>query len=317
MKLNTVQKRPAIKFDNLYIFIGLIALCIILSFLSPYFFTVKNFSNIFLQASINGLLAIGLTFVIITSGIDLSVGSILALSGIVMANFMVSGTPMFIAVVIGILVGGFCGLVNGLIITKFNMPPFIVTLGMMSIARGLALFSTNGGQIYGFKKNFLFIGQGTVAGVPFPVVIMLVMAMLGYFILKYTRLGRYTYAIGGNHEATRLSGVNTNKYLAIVYVISGLMSGLAGVVMASRLNSAQPIAGMGYELEAIAAAVIGGTSLSGGEGTIAGTIIGALIISVIRNGLNLLNVSSFLQQVVIGCVIILAVLIDSVKKKYR
>ncbi len=311
------RKMKIIKLDNLYTFLGLIALCFVLSILSPVFFTYSNITNIFLQASVNGLLAIGLTFVIITSGIDLSVGSILALSGIAMGNAMTSGMPLIAALLIGIGVGFLCGLFNGFIITRFNMPPFIVTLGMMSVARGLALYWTNGGQIYGFTKEFRWIGSGEVLTIPVPVIIMLIVAVIAAFILKYTRLGRYTYAIGGNHEATRLSGVNTDKYLRNIYGISGFMAGLAGVVLAARLNSAQPIAGMGYELEAIAATVIGGTSLSGGVGTIFGTIVGALIIGVIRNGLNLLNVSSFLQQVVIGSVIILAVLIDSIKKKNR
>lgn len=303
--------------SNFYILLGLIILCIVLAFLHPAFLTGRNITNIFLQASINGILAIGITFVIISAGIDLSVGSILALAGIMTGNALSGGMPLWIALLFGLAVGGACGLFNGFIITQFNMPPFIVTLGMMSIARGLALLSTNGGQIYGFEKSFAFIGQGTFLWLPMPVFILLGLALLGAFILKYTKLGRYTYAIGGNLEASRLSGINAKKYLMIIYTISGLTSGTAGIVLAARLNSAQPIAGISYELYAIAAAVIGGTSLSGGTGKMSGTIVGALIISVIRNGMNLLNVNSFLQRVVIGSVIILAVMIDSFRKQKK
>lgn len=303
------------KIESIFTLIGLLLMCLILSFMHPAFLSVRNFSNIFLQASINGILAIGITFVIISSGIDLSVGSILALAGIVTGNALAGGVALPIAVLLGILTGGACGLFNGMIITRFNMPPFIVTLGTMSIARGLALLSTNGGQIYGFDSAFLFIGQGKIFGIPMPVVILIALALISSFILKYIRFGRYCYALGGNMETARLSGISPNLYLPMIYTLSGVTAGIAGIVLASRLSSAQPIAGISYEMYAIAAAVIGGTSLSGGTGTIFGTIIGALIISVIRNGMNLLNVNSFLQQVVIGAVIILAVMIDSLRKR--
>jgi ribose/xylose/arabinose/galactoside ABC-type transport system permease subunit len=310
-------RRAMGKVESIYTLIGLLLMCIVLSFMHPAFLSMRNFSNIFLQASINGILAIGITFVIISSGIDLSVGSILALSGIVTGNALSGGMPLAAAVIFGMLTGGACGFFNGLIITRFNMPPFIVTLGTMSIARGLALLSTNGGQIYGFDAKFLFIGQGKIAGLPMPVVILILLALLSSFILKYTRFGRYCYALGGNMETAKLSGISPTLYLTLIYTLSGVTAGIAGIVLASRLSSAQPIAGISYELYAIAAAVIGGTSLAGGTGTVFGTIIGALIISVIRNGMNLLNVNSFLQQVVIGSVIILAVMIDSFRKRNR
>ncbi|MGI5850462.1 MAG: ABC transporter permease [Christensenellales bacterium] len=310
---SSVIKR--LRFENIYTFIGLIVLCIILSILSPVFLTWGNISNIFLQSCINGLLAIGVTFVIISGGIDLSVGAILALSGIITAICLRAEFSLIPAVIIGVLVGGIIGLISGLIITGFHMPPFIVTLGMMSMTRGLALVASNGQSIYGFDDAFQFIGQGYIIGIPMPVIILFVVAFIGFFILKYTRIGRYAYAIGGNIEATKLSGVNTKKYMTILYCFSGLSAGLAGIIMASRLDSAQGISGLGYELQAIAAAVIGGTSLSGGEGSVWGTIIGTLIISVIGNGMNLLNVSSFIQQIIIGFVIILAVFLDSVKKR--
>ncbi|MCP4396420.1 MAG: ribose ABC transporter permease [bacterium] len=304
-----------IDLNELYIVFGLFGLCVILSFLSPVFLSVANISNVILQASINATLACGMTFVIVSGGIDLSVGSMLAICGVVMGSILKADLPLIVALSSALLVGGFCGLVNGFLITVGKLPPFISTLGMMSIARGTALFYTGGRSISGFKLNFLVLGNGTIFGVPILIVIMVVTYLIAFFILRYTQLGRYTYAIGGNEEATRLSGINIQWYKTSVYVISGLTSGIAAIMLTARLNSAQPIAGMTYELDAIAATVIGGTSLSGGEGKIFGTIIGALIISVLRNGLNLLNVSSFIQQIVIGAVIIAAVLVDKAKKR--
>ena len=314
MKSQSAAGKRKIRLDNMYTLIGLLVLGLILS---PVFLTLGNISNIFLQSSINGLLAIGVTFVIISGGIDLSVGSILALSDIVTAVLLQNGFALIPAVIIGILVGGVIGLISGLIITGFNMPPFIVTLGMLSMARGIALVSSNGQSIYGFEDDFRFIGQGYLIEIPMPVIILFLVALIAFFILKYTRTGRYAYAIGGNIEATKLSGVNTKKYMTILYCISGMCAGMAGIIMASRLDSAQGISGQGYELQAIAAAVIGGTSLSGGVGSVWGTIVGTLIITVIGNGMNLLNVSSFIQQIIIGFVIILAVFLDSAKKKNR
>jgi ribose/xylose/arabinose/galactoside ABC-type transport system permease subunit len=304
-----------IDLNELYILFGLFGLCVILSFLSPVFLTVANISNVILQASINATLACGMTFVIISGGIDLSVGSVLALSGVVMGSILKADVPLLLALSSSLIAGALCGLVNGLFITLGNLPPFISTLGMMSVARGAALFYTGGRSISGFKLNFMLLGSGTILGIPILIVIMAVTYIIAFFILKYIQLGRYTYAIGGNEEATRLSGISVRWYKTIVYVISGLTSGIAAIMLTARLNSAQPIAGITYELDAIAATVIGGTSLSGGEGKISGTIIGALIISVLRNGLNLLNVSSYIQQIVIGAVIIAAVLVDKAKKR--
>lgn len=301
--------------ESIYTILALVLMTIILAFMHPAFLTSRNLSNIFLQSSINGILAIGVTFVIITAGIDLSVGSILALSGVVTGNAISAGYPIAIAIILGLIVGAICGLFNGFVITKFNMPPFIVTLGMMSIARGLALYITNGGQVFSFPDQFIYLGQGKIFGIPMPVIILLILAGISAFSLKYTKIGRYSYAIGGNYEASRLAGIKVKFYLMVVYMFSGITAAIAGIVLAARLSSAQPIAGISYELYAIAAIVIGGTSLAGGKGTMLGTIIGALIISMIRNGMNLLNVNSFLQQVVIGSVIILAVLIDSIRIK--
>jgi ribose transport system permease protein len=297
--------------------IGLIILCIILWILTPHFLTISNLLNITQQTSINAIIAVGMTFVIITAGIDLSVGSIMAFAGVVLASALDSGISMPLALLIGISVGTLCGLVNGLLITYGKLPPFISTLGMMSVARGAALLYTQGRPISGFSGEFRFLATGEILSIPMPVIIMVVVYLIAHFLLSRSKLGRYTYAMGGNEEATLLSGVNVKFYKTVVYGLCGLLSGVAAIILTARLNSAQPIAGIMYELDAIAATVIGGTSLLGGEGRIVGTLIGALIMGVLRNGLNLLGVSSFVQQIVIGSVIIIAVLVDMALKKQK
>lgn len=297
------------------VLIVLLILGIVLTFTSPYFLTTNNLINIALQATTNAILACGMTFVILTGGIDLSVGSVLALSGICFAVTTKMGLPVLLALVLSVFLGAFCGMISGLLVTKFNLPAFVATLGMTSIARGVALQVAGGRGISSFGGRLDFIGNGKVFGIPVTIIVMLILYAVCMFILKYTRAGRYTYAIGGNMEATRLSGINTNKYTTIVYVICGFSAGLAGVLLTCKLDSAQPTAGEGYELDAIAATVIGGTSMSGGEGGLAGTLVGALFIAVLNNGLNLLNVSSYIQQMVIGVVIIIAVMIDRVRQK--
>lgn len=294
---------------------GLLGLIVVLWILTPHFLTVSNLLNVAQQATIIAIIAVGMTFVIITGGIDLSVGSVLAFAGVVMANALQSGVPLPLALLIGLGVGLICGVINGLLITVGRLPPFIATLGMMSVARGAALMFTEGRPISGFSEGFRSIATGEILRIPAPVVIMIVVYLIAHFVLKRTKLGRYTYAIGGNEEAALLSGINVRLNKTLVYGIAGLLSGLAAILLTARLNSAQPIAGMNYELDAIAATVIGGTSLLGGEGTVSGTLIGALIMAVLRNGLNLLSVSSFFQQVVIGSVIIFAVLIDMALKR--
>ncbi len=289
---------------------GLFGLSLVLWALTPHFLTVSNLLNVAEQAAIIAIVAVGMTFVIITGGIDLSVGSVLAFAGVVMASVLHADAPVPLALGAALGTGLFCGLVNGALITVGRLPPFIATLGMMSVARGTALMFTEGRPVSGFSGGFRSLATGEVLGLPVSVVHMVGVYLVAHFVLTRTKLGRYTYAIGGNEEAALLSGVNVKFYKAAVYGISGLLSGLAAVLLTARLNSAQPIAGMMYELDAIAATVIGGTSLLGGEGTVVGTLIGALIMAVLRNGLNLLGVSSFIQQVVIGSVIIAAVLID-------
>ena len=296
---------------------GLIALSIVLWILTPHFMTVSNLLNVAQQTAIVAIIAAGMTFVIITAGIDLSVGSVLAFSGVVMATLLLGGLPLGLALLAGVGTGLLCGLLNGLLISVGRLPPFIATLGMMSVARGAALVFTEGRPVSGFSDSFRQIAVGEVLRIPAPVVIMLVVYLIAHFVLTRTKLGRYTYAIGGNEEAAILSGVNVRLYRTLVYGLCGGLSGLAAIILTARLNSAQPIAGIMYELDAIAAVVIGGTSLIGGEGTVFGTLIGALIMGVLRNGLTLLGVSSFVQQIVIGSVIIVAVLFDMAWKTNR
>lgn len=314
--VNKTQWYKKLPLRNLTTLLGLAILCIVLSIVSPVFLTANNLSNIIVQSSINACIAIGATVIIISGGIDLSVGSVLALAGVVMAMALTSGVPLIISLIIGLATGTLCGIVNGMLITKGKLPPFIATLGMMSIARGLALFITDGRQISSFSESFRFFGNGMVFKIiPTQNVIMVLFFILFYFIMKYTKTGRYCYAIGGNEEAAKLSGINLTKYKIIFYAIGGFMASIGAIILSARLNSAQPVAGLGYELDAIAAVVIGGTSLAGGEGKIFGTLIGALLIGVLRNGLNLMNVSSYVQQIAIGVVIVLAVLIDKYKSK--
>lgn len=296
-------------------FFGLVVLCILFSILSPYFFTTSNLLNVAQQSAIIAVISVGMTFVIITAGIDLSVGSVLAFSGVVMASVLHTGLPIPVGILAGLLIGFGCGMVNGLLVTYGSIPPFIATLGMMSIARGAGLWYTAGRPISGFDDSFRFLATGEVFHIPVPVIIMVIVYVIAHFVLTRTKMGRYTYAIGGNEKAAVLSGINIKFYLNIIYGIAGLLSALAAVMLTARLNSAQPIAGIMYELDAIAATVIGGTSLFGGKGTVIGTLIGALIIGVLRNGLNLLGVSSFIQQIVIGSVIIGAILLDTKLKK--
>jgi ribose transport system permease protein len=298
-------------------FIGLIGIIIFFWAWTPYFLTMSNIINIAQQTTINAVIAVGLTFVIISAGIDLSVGSIMAFSGVVLASLLKADQPMIVAVSAGLLTGAFCGLINGLLISYGKLPPFISTLGMMSVARGAALLYTDGRPVSGFDADFRFIATGEIFHIPVPIIIMIIIYLIAHVILTRTKLGRYTYAIGGNEQAALLSGINVKLIKTIVYSLGGMLSGVAAVLLSARLNSAQPIAGIMYELDAIAAAVIGGTSLVGGEGKISGTLIGALIMGVLRNGLNLLGVSSFIQQIVIGSVIIMAVLIDMQLKKNK
>jgi len=294
---------------------GLVALSALLWMLTPHFLTISNLLNVLEQTSINAVIAVGMTFVIISGGIDLSVGSIVALSGVVLGSALRADVPIAAAIGAALAVGVACGLANGLMITQGRLAPFIATLGMMSVARGAALLWAEGRPISGFDAGYRLLATGRAFVLPAPVIIAVGIYVVGHVILTRTVFGRYTYAIGGNEEATSLSGVPIRLHKTAVYVVSGVVSGAAAVILTARLNSAQPTAGVMYELDAIAAAVIGGTSLRGGEGSLVGTFIGALIMGVLRNGLNLLDVSSFLQQVVIGLVIIGAAIIDGTLRR--
>lgn len=297
--------------------IGLILLCVFLSFATDSFMTTRNLLNILDQISVLGIMAVGMTFVILIGGIDLAVGSVLALAMMVMGFLAnVAGIPLPMAILAALVVAAASGAVSGLLITTFNVPAFISTLAMMSIARGLANMITDGQQIVGFPAWFSMLSFTRYGGfLTFTVAVMLVVFALGYIFLRYTAGGRSLYAIGGNPEVARLAGINVKLFTVGVYLVSGLLAGLGGVVLAMRLDAVQPTAGFTYELDTIAAVVIGGTSLSGGQGGIIGTIIGVLIIGVLRNGLNLLGVSPFMQAVVIGVVIALAVAAEAFKKR--
>ncbi|NOZ27848.1 MAG: ABC transporter permease [Chloroflexi bacterium] len=283
-------------------------LVFVLTLLSDRFLTVSNTVNILRQAAINGIISVGMTYVILTAGIDLSVGAVLALANVIVADFLVQGGHPGLAILLGLAIGSGFGLVNGLFTTRFGVPPFIVTLGTMTIARGLALTYTQGQPITGLPEGFRFMGTGSLGPLPMPIVLMILTFAVGYFVLNRTTLGAYIYALGNNPTAARFAGIPVNRYTSLVYIISGGLSALAGMILIARLNSAQPTAGLGYEFDAIAAVVVGGTSLAGGQGGLGGTLLGVLIIQVLNNGLNLLNVSSFYQQVVQGVVIALALL---------
>jgi ribose transport system permease protein len=297
---------------------GLVLLFLYFGLSTAGFFTKDNLIYMALQIAVVALLAIGETFIIVAGGIDLSVGSVLALSGVTTALLLTHDTPVALAILAGIGVGALCGLINGLLTTQAGLPPFIVTLGMMGICRGLAKIWTDAQNIdVSGSPTFTRLGSERVLAdwVPIPVLALIVVALISFFILRFTALGRYCYAMGSNKEAARLSGVNVKAYTTVVFVICGLLSGLAGVVQAARVGIGQPTGGMGYELDGIAAAVIGGASLMGGVGTISGTILGALIMAVLRSGCDLKGVSPHLQDVVIGGVIVLAVLVDRIRQR--
>ena len=298
---------------NYGILFAFVLVCAVLAFLSPVFLRWNNVLNIIRQSSIFGIMAVGMTFVILTGGIDLSVGSVLAVSGALAAGMLKGNLGLHWVILVALAVGALCGLANGLIITVGRITPFVATLGMMSIARSLTLIYLGGYPLSGFNPEFRFIGGGDVLGIPFPIAVFLLVVVVAAVVLRETPLGRYTYAIGGNEETVRLSGIRTGFYKTIVYLFSGLTSAVSAIILVSRLNSAEPVAGFGYELDVIAAVVIGGTSLSGGRGGVWGTLVGALLIAVINNGMVLLGISPYFQQLVKGLIILGAVLIDRLR----
>lgn len=297
--------------------IALIVLMVFVTILNPSFIKPSNLVNLLRQVSVNALIAFGMSFVILTGGIDLSVGSVLALTSAIFAGLLKMGIPPILGVLFALAIGSFLGAINGVLITKGKMAPFIATLATMTIFRGLTLVYTGGNPITNFSNAFSykFIGRGYVLGVPWPVILMVVFFAIAFIILNKTPFGRKTYAIGGNEKASFISGIKTDAVKVKIYAISGFLATLAGLILTSRLNSAQPTAGTAYEMDAIAAVVLGGISMSGGKGSIAGTLVGALILGTLNNGLNMLGVSSFYQQIVKGIVILIAVLIDRKRNK--
>ncbi len=316
------QKNSLLKSESkqkLLAFSSLIILFIVFSLASPNFATFSNIVGILVSTAVTGILATGVTFIIITGGIDLSVGTVMTFGSVMTGVFITFwGLPIYIGIIGGILAGALAGLLSGTLVAKLKIPPFIATLGMMMVAQGLNLVISGTRPIYFMQEPaFRKIAMGTIFGIPYSVIIFLGAAFIASLILTRTVFGRYTYAIGSNEEAVRLSGINVDKWKMAIYALGGFFSGLAGVMMASRLNSAQPALGSGYELEAIAAVVIGGTSLSGGSGTILGTIIGAFIMSVLTNGLRILSIPQEWQTVIIGAIVILAVYTDILRRRKR
>lgn len=297
-------------FSKFGVAIALAVMCIALTFSTSNFLTVENIVNVLRQVSINGILAIGMTFVVITGGIDLSVGSLVAFSGVIAASFVRGGYSIWTAILLALIASLVLGSVSGFFIAKRRIAPFIVTLAMMTIARGLTYVYSDGKPISGFSQAYLNIGKGDFLKIPIPVWILIIVFVVCYIVLYHTSMGRYIYAVGGNEHAALVSGINVTKVKIFVYSVSGILSGLAAVVLSARVSAGLPQSGNGYELDAIASVVIGGTSLSGGRGRLWGTIIGVLIIGVINNGMDLLNVSSYYQQIVKGCIILGAVLLD-------
>ena len=295
-------------------FIGLIVLCIVISIITPKFLTITNIINVLTQVSVNAIIAVGMCFVILTGGIDLSVGSTLAVSGAIAASMFYKGANVFTAMVVALIIGALIGLFNGIIISKGRIQAFIVTLASMTIFRGVTYVYTEGTPISGLSESFMIIGNDKILGIPLPVIIMFLVLFIAWYLLSQTRYGRYVYALGGNEDSSRLSGINTDKIKTLVYVICGATAALSGIIVTSRIGSASPNAGVGFELDAIAAVVLGGTSLAGGEGSVIGTILGAMIIGVLNNGLNIMNVSPFYQSIVKGFVILLAVMLDKKNK---
>jgi len=303
----------ALRLESLVV---LAVLCVAMALLSNAFLSISNILNILLSTSVFGVLAIGMTFVISSAGIDLSVGSILALSGVAGAMLTSNlGLPWWTGVLGCLAMGAFTGALNGLLITEGAIPPFIVTLGMLGVARGFALVLSNGVSIYGLPAAIVWLGQGRPFGVPTPVIILLLAALVAHVLLAHTRFGVYTQVIGDNEGAARAMGVRVERMKVLIYTLAGLLSGLAGLLFAARINSGEPTAGLNYELTAITATILGGTNLFGGRGSVAGTLIGALIMGVLQNGLNLMAVRPFYQQIAIGAVLILAVWLDRINSR--
>jgi ribose transport system permease protein len=320
-EVTTTRGRSGLALDRFLTFGAVIVLFAVFSITAKNFFTMRNVLSLALQTSTTTLMGIGVTFTIITAGIDLSIGSVIAFTGTVAVMAAIAGVPIWISMLVGLLGGVACGLVNGLLITRMKLPPFIATLGMMMVVRGVALTITNA-NAWPAPEAFGALGNDTIfrtsnqfPGIPYPVLIMIAMAFIFHFILKKTRIGRYTFAVGSNEEAARLSGIKVRRVKIVAYIFSGLLAGLVGIILASRLVTSQPNSAVGYELNAIAAAVIGGTSLMGGVGTVGGTVIGSFIIGILTVGLTMQGANYFMQQIVVGLVVIGAVAFDQLRNR--
>lgn len=316
-KIKNINIKDWFKIPEVLTFIGFLVLCLLLTLFTDRFLDVRNLINVARQISINAIIAVGMTFVILTSGIDLSVGSVMAIASTIMAAAMVDwGLNPLVAILMALVIGAAFGLISGTLISYAKMPSIIVTLAMMEMPRGLALLYTGGYPLSGLPDSFSVLGRGYIFNIiPIPVLIMIIIYAIAYLLLNHLPFGRYIYAIGGNEEAARLSGIKVNRYKIIAYVVSGITAAASGIILTSRLMSGQPNAGVGFELDAIAAVVLGGTDINGGRGSIVGTIIGALIMGVLSNGLNLLGVSPYVQRVFKGLIIILAIYFSSKKEK--
>jgi ribose transport system permease protein len=299
------------------IFIVLVALCVFFGLVSPVFFSSENIFNILRQVAVVGIVAVGMTMVILTGGIDLSVGAIIGVASVVTAELMLAGVPPVLAAVITLLVCSLAGLANGLLVNEMLIPPLVATLGTMTSLRGVAFIISGGLPVFGFPSTFAKLGQGYLWIVPVPVIIMVVIFALGFLLLNSTRFGRYVYGVGGNEEATRLSGVGVKSIKYLVYAISGFLSGLAGIVLLSRINSGQPKAGTGYEMDVVTAVVLGGVSINGGEGKIGFVVVGVLIMGVLTNGMILMNINEYVQWVVKGLVLVAAVGFDRLSQQRK
>jgi ribose/xylose/arabinose/galactoside ABC-type transport system permease subunit len=315
LNLNTFFERAHVRVESLIVLAGLVVL---MSLLSPVFLSFSNFFNIMLATTTVGILAIGATFVISAAGIDLSLGSVLGLSSVVGAALVLyAGLPWPFLILGCLLTGTLAGAANGLTVAVARVPAFIVTLGMMGIARGLALIISSGQGIYGLPPEILFLGQARPLGIPTPVYILVITAALSHYILAHTRFGHHTLALGDNEQAARATGINVRRLRIQLYALSGFMAGLAGLVFTARVNTGDPTAGLNYELAAITAAIIGGTNLFGGRGSILGTMIGALVMGILQNGLTLMNMQSYYQQMAIGTVLVAAVWLDQIRSRGR
>ena len=320
-EVTTTQRRSGLALDRFLTFGAVVALFAVFSITARNFFTMRNVLSLALQTSTTTLMGIGVTFTIITAGIDLSIGSVIALTGTVAVMAAIAGVPIWASMIVGLITGVICGLANGLLITRLKLPPFIATLGMMMVARGVALTITNANawpapEAFGALGNDAILRFGQkFPGIAYPVLIMIAMAFVFHFVLKKTRIGRYTYAVGSNEEAARLSGIKVRRVKVVSYIISAFLAGLVGIILASRMVTSQPNSAIGYELNAIASAVIGGTSLMGGVGTVGGTVIGSFIIGILTVGLTMQGTNYFMQQIVIGLVVIGAVAFDQLRNK--